>query len=980
MTRKLLLMLMTVGLPLLVLGQRSITGKVSDATTGEPLIGAIVVSKSDISLGTATDFDGNFVLQVPDNTTALLISYTGYETQEVTLDASNTVTVSLSEGQNLLKDVIVIGYGTVKREDATGSVQTVGASEFNRGAITSPQELLAGKVAGVSITSGGGGPDENASIRIRGESSLSAANDPLIVVDGVPLGGGVSGNRNFLNFINPNDIESMTVLKDASATAIYGSRASAGVVLITTKKGSAQKLRIDFNTNFSVAQPVSFIDVLSADEYRPVFEARFPNNVDLLGEANTDWQKEIYQNAIAHDHNLSATGKIGFLPFRVSVGYTDKDGILKTDNFKRYTGSINLNPSFMDNRLQFNVGLRSMLTQNQFADRGAIGSAVNFDPTQPVYDSESVYSGYFVWLGSNGRPQPLATANPVSLLNLRDDNSKVQRHVVNGSADYRFKFLPELRANLNLAYDYSNGSGSVNVPGENKVAFSYDPIYGGGVNNTYNAIATNALLEFYLNYKKSFGDHDIDLMGGYSWQRFYNDNSFKNNNAALSLPNPGEQDSIRSELYLLSLYSRLNYGFKNWLLVTLSLRSDATSRFAPENRWGLFPATAVAIKLLENNNTFFNSLKLRAGWGVTGQQDIGSRYVYQANYVISQNNARYQFGDEFINLFRPNGYDRNIKWEETSTVNLGVDMSIVKNRLAATLEVYQRNTKDLLVRVQVPAGTNLTNFINTNIGDMINRGVEFSVLASPIANNRVKWELNANVTYNDFEVTKLTASSDPNYPGLPVGGIAGGVGSTIQNHNVGYAPYSFYVYEQLYDENGNFLAGQYADRNGDGAVNDMDRYRYKKPFADFSFGLSSNLKVGNFDFSFGARANVGNYVYNNVATDLGHLARMWQTTNFTFNVHQSAIDNNIDNQVTNGQNIIFSDHFVQDASFLRFDHITLGYNFDNLIGNFLRIYATVQNPFVITKYTGIDPEIFGGIDNSFYPRPRTFLLGLNVSF
>lgn len=979
MTKKLLLMLMTVGLPLLVLGQRSITGKVSDAKTGEPLIGAIVVSKEDGNVGTATDFDGNFVLQVPDNTTAVLITYTGYETQEISLISGGTFEVRLIESQTLLKDVIVIGYGTVKREDATGSVQTIESKEFNRGAITSAPELLAGKVAGVSITTGGG-PDDGSAIRIRGQSSLSASNDPLIVVDGVPLGGGVSGNRNFLNFINPNDIESMTVLKDASATAIYGSRASAGVILITTKKGTSQKLSIDYNGNVSVGQPVSFIDVLTADEYRPVFAQRFPDFVNLLGDANTDWQKEIYQNAIAHDHNLSATGKAGFLPFRISVGYTNKDGILKGDNFSRYTGAINLNPSFFDNRLQLNVGLRSMLTKNQFADRGAIGSAVNFDPTQPVLDPESPYNGYFTWLNNQGAPQPLATANPVALLNLRDDRSTVQRHVVNASADYRFKFLPELRANLNLAYDYSQGMGTINVAGENKVAFAYDPIYGGGVNNSYAAVATNSLLEFYLNYKKSLGDHNIDLMGGYSWQRFYNDNSFKNNNAAGTLPNPGEQDSIRSELYLLSVFSRLNYGYKNWLLITLSLRSDATSRFAPENRWGLFPATAVAIKVLENNNDFFNSLKLRTGWGVTGQQDIGSRYVYQANYQLGQDNARYQFGDDFINTYRPNGYDRNIKWEETSTYNVGVDLSIVKNRLAVTLDLYQRFTKDLLVGVQVPAGTNLTNFIFTNIGDMVNKGVEFSVFSTPVSTRLIQWDLSANVAFNDFEITKLTATDNPDYLGINTGGIAGGVGSTIQIHSVGFPSNSFYVYEQLYDENGNFLAGQYADRNGDGVVNENDRYRYKKPFADYTFGLTNNLRVGKFDLSFGVRANLGNYVYNNVATDLGHLARMRQTTNFTFNVHQSAIDNNIDNQVTNGQNIIFSDHFVTDASFLRFDHITIGYNFDNLIGKYLRVYATVQNPFVFTKYTGIDPEIFGGIDNSFYPRPRTFLLGLNVSF
>lgn len=982
MTRKLLLLLMTVGLPLLVLGQRSITGKVSDAKTGEPLIGAIVVSKEDGNIGTATDFDGNFVLQVPDNTTAVLFSYTGYETQEISLISGSTFQVRLQESQNLLKDVIVIGYGTVRREDATGSVQTVGSEDFNRGAITSPQELLAGKVAGVSITTGGG-PDDGAAIRIRGESSLFASNDPLFVVDGVPLGGGSGGNRNFLNFINPNDIESMTVLKDASATAIYGSRANGGVILITTKKGGGSKrIRVNYNGNISVGQPVNRIDVLGADEFRTVFEKRFPNNVSLLGQANTDWQSEIYQNALAHDHNLSADGRVGVLPYRVSVGYTNKDGILKTDNFSRYTAAINLNPTFLDNRLQLNVGLRGMLTNNQFADRGAIGSAVNFDPTQPVYDPESIYSGFFAWTDTRtGEPLNLATANPVALLTLRNDRSTVSRYVTNASADYRFKFLPELRANLNLAYDYSSGEGTITVPGNNVAAFSFNRDLGGGVDNAYTSIATNSLLEFYLNYKKTLKKHDFDIMGGYSWQRFFNDGSFRRNNAAGTDLDAFEQFDIASELYLLSLFGRVNYSYNNWLLLTFSLRGDATSRFAPENRWGLFPATALAVKVFENNNTYFNSLKVRTGWGVTGQQDIGGRYIYQPNYVTGFNNASYQFGDDFVNTLRPNGYDRNIKWEETSTVNIGVDFSVVNNRLSATLELYQRNTKDLLNFIPVAAGTNLTNFINTNVGNMVNRGIEFSVFSTPISTSFFRWDLNVNVAYNNFEVTKLTATDDPEYQGIAVGGIAGGVGSTIQNHQVGFAPYSFFVFEQLYDESGNFLPGQYADRNGDGIIDDMDRYRYKKPFADYIFGITSNFRIGNFDFSFAGRANLGNYVYNNVATDLGHQARMLHPTGYISNVHRSGVVNNIDQQVPTGAiSIIFSDHFVTNASFFRMDHMTLGYNFDNVLGSFLRVYATVQNPFVVTKYDGIDPEIFGGIDNSFYPRPRTFLLGVSVSF
>lgn len=961
--------------------QRVVSGKVTESASGEPIIGAFVVSKQDNKIGTVTDFDGMFSLELPDGTTAILISFLGYQTEEIVLGGASNYQIALKQQDQLLKDVVIIGYGSVKKEDATGALQSVNAKDFNRGAITSPQELIAGKVAGVSVTTAGGAPDDGVVIRIRGESSLSASNDPLIVVDGIPLGGGIAGNRNALNFINPNDIESMTVLKDASATAIYGSRASGGVILITTKKGGGlKKLKVDYGSNVSLGVPVNRVDVLSADEFREQMEIQFPNFTNLLGSANTDWQNEIYRPAFGHDHNISASGIVANLPYRVSLGYTNKDGILKTDNFERFSGAINLNPSFLNNSLRLNLGLRGMLTNNQFADRGAIGSAVNFDPTQPILDPNSAYSGYFVWTNTDGTPKPLAPANPVSLLNLRDDNSVVKRYVFNGSADYRMPFLPALRANLNLGYDYSLGEGGVTVAGENKVAFSYDPINGGGVNNTYSAEAINSLLEFYLNYQETFGSHALDVMGGYSWQRFYNNNSDFRSNAAGTPTETFRRENIASELYLLSLFTRVNYTFRNNFLVTLSLRGDATSRFAPENRWGLFPAAAMAYKFIDNKNATFNNLKVRLGYGVTGQQEVGNRYVYQATYQQSQPNAQYQFGEEFINTFRPNGYDRNIKWEETSTYNVGVDLSIVRNRLSTTVDVFRRNTVDLLNFIPVPAGTNLTNFINTNIGNMFSEGIELSLQTTPVLRKKLQWDLNANVAYNRFQITKLTATEDPEYKGVLTGGIAGGVGSTIQIHSVDYSPSSFYVFEQKYDENGKMIPGAYVDRNGDGKVDENDKYRYKKPFADYVLGLTSNFRYGNFDFSFAGRGNIGNFVYNNVATDLGFFARMRHPTNYLVNVHRSAVDNNIPAQVIGEQNIIFSNHFITDASFFRMDHITIGYNFNKVLGDFMRVYATVQNAFVLTRYTGIDPEIFNGIDNNFYPRPRTFLVGLNVSF
>lgn len=962
-----------------IYAQKTIKGTVTDQELGDPLIGASVVAKENAIYGTVTDFDGTFEFQVGAETETIVVSYVGYTSVEVDVTSGTTFDVALSAGK-ALSEVVVIGYGSVKREDVTGSIQSVDSKDFNRGAITSPQELLAGKVAGVVITTGGG-PDDGSRIRIRGESSLGAANDPLFVVDGIPLDfGGVAGNRNPLNIINPNDIETMTVLKDASATAIYGSRASGGVILITTKKGAiGSKLKVSYNGNVSLGQPMNYVDVLSASEFRQVMEEQKPDNLDLMGDANTDWQREIYRNAMALDQNLSVSGAAGSVPYRVSLGFTSKEGLLMNDQFSRYTAGINLNPRLLNNALQINIGFKGMLSQNQFADRGAIGSAASFDPTQRVFDPESQYlGGYFVWTQANGNPRLLAPANPVSLLdlNLRDDNSTVQRYIFNASADYRFPFLPELRANLNLGYDYSAGEGSLFIPGENMVAFSFDPINGGGANNNYSQNRTNSVLEFYLNYNKSFEQHDLDVMAGYSWQHFYDENSFRNTNAAGTQSETVERENIASELYLLSLFSRVNYTYADRYLLTLTLRSDATSRFAPENRWGIFPAVGAGVKLFDNNNTYLNSLKLRGGWGITGQQEIGGRYLYQARYIQSLPNASYQFGDNFLTTFRPEGYDRNIKWEETTTINLGFDFSIVRDRLSGSIDVYQRDTRDLLNFIPVPAGTNLTNFINTNVGDMVNRGVELALFTTPISTAKMRWDVGLNLAYNYNEITRLLATDDPEYLGIFTGGIAGGVGNNIQIHSVGFAPSTFFAFEQLYDENGNVLPGQFRDQNDDGIINDDDKVRKHQPAPFYTFGITSNMNIGNFDFSFAGRANLGNYVYNNVATDMGYYNRLVHPDLFLVNIHQSAVDNNISDQA----DATFSDHFITNASFFRLDHITIGYTFDKLLGDFFRIYATVQNPFVITSYTGLDPEIGNGIDNSFYPRPRTYLLGLSVSF
>lgn len=975
--------LVMLGTHLTVSAQRTVTGTITDRETGEPLIGVTVIEKENRAHGVASDFDGKFRLIVGDNSTALIFNYTGYESTEQSIVGVNDILVTLSAGKEL-SEVLVIGYGTVKREDATGLVQSVSTDKFNKGAITGPQDLLAGKVAGVTIISDGS-PGGGSQIRIRGESSLSASNNPLIVVDGVPLdNGGVSGSRNQLNVINPNDIETFTVLKDASAAAIYGNRASGGVIIITTKKGKlGKKITVGYNGNVSVAQTANRVDVLTADEFRAAVQSHYgvanPNHpsLALLGTENTDWQDQIYQSAFGHDHNLNASGGFGIFPYRVSLGFTQKNGLLKTDEFKRYSSAINVNPKFLNNRLQVNLSFKGMLSDNHFADRGAIGNALSFDPTKPVRDTSTRYGGFTTWKIANGNPNGLATTNPVALLELRDDNSTVKQYITNASFDYRFAFLPELRANLNLGYDRAKGSGTVVVP--NYAAFAFDAITGGGVNNYYEQTKTNSLLEAYLNYKKTFGRHGLELMGGYSWQHFEVSNYYKNSDTA-GTPSEISTGQDPAEYYLLSMYGRVNYDFNGKYLFTGSLRRDGTSRFSPDYRWGLFPAAAFAVKILDQNTKYFSNMKLRLSWGITGQQDIGGRlvdyYAYLAQYQGGMPNAQYQFGDEYVNTLRPNAYVADIQWEETTTYNAGLDFTIMTDRLSGSLDIYQRNTRDLLNRIPVPALSNLSNFAIDNIGTMETKGVELSLNLSPVVTRKVRWDLSTNFAYNNSKITKLTTSNDPKYIGVLVGGIAGGVGSNIQNHYTGYAPSSFYVKEQLYDENGNILENQFVDRNGDGKVDDLDKYRYKNPAPPVTLGLTSSLSIGAFTFSFAGRAHIGNYVYNNVQTDMGYLDRLYGTTGYLSNVNQSAVDLNVNKQ----SSLTFSDYFVKEASFFRLDHVTAGYSFNNVIGKYFNVYVTVQNPLVVTKYEGLDPEISNGIDNNIYPKPRTYLLGFGVNF
>jgi iron complex outermembrane receptor protein len=980
-------MLLTFMPGILMAQELTITGKVTD-NTGETLPGVYVVVKGT-NAGTVTNGEGAYSISVSNTDAILVFSYLGYITQEFQVGTQKVLNVALETDIRQLEEVVVIGYGTVKKEDATGSVAVIGSDDFNKGAISSPQDLLVGKTAGVTITSINGAPGSGSTIRIRGGSSLSASNNPLIVVDGVPLDDeGPSGMSNGLSTINPNDIESITVLKDASATAIYGSRASNGVMIITTKRG-AQKFQVSYSGNVSLYTIAKTLDVLNGDEFRDLVRSRYAAGSapdTLLGTANTDWQNEIYKTALGQDHNLSISGTVKKInmPYRVSLGYTNQDGILKTSNFERTTASIAITPVLLDDHLTIDINVKGMYNQNQFASQPAIGAAVRFDPTQPVYDPTSP-SGYFNWT-ENGKPRKIALGNPVARINLTKDLSTVKRSIGNLKADYKLHFLPELKATVNLGYDYSWTDGTVDVPAS--ASWEYDDAVGGGVNKDYEQEKRSQLVDLYLTYNKDISSisSNIEIMGGYSWSHFWRDTyTFETNIYTSDANRRVRQDnSDPTEYYIVSFFGRLNYSLMDKYLVTVNLRNDGTSRFAENNRWGLFPSVALAWKIksesfLASVNAI-NELKLRLGYGVTGQQNLGlGDYPYLARYTRTtvDNTALYQIGSAFLATLRPEGYDLNLKWEETTTMNAGLDFGFLNNRIYGSLDVYKRITKDLLNKIPVPAGSNLTNELLTNVGDLENKGVEFSINTGIISRPDLKWEVGYNIGYNENKITKLTKTDDPNYIGVFVGDISGGVGNKIQVHSVNYAANSYFVYQQVYDNNDKPIEGLYVDRNEDGVVNEDDKFRYKQPAADILMGISSKLNYKNWDFSFAGRVSLGNYVYNNVYSNNGTYLDVYNSgLNYLSNVLTSASDADFNNAQ------YFSDYYVENASFFRMDNMSLGYRFNNLMKNKINVHigAVVQNAFVITKYEGLDPEVDGGIDNNFYPRARTFMLGINVDF
>jgi iron complex outermembrane receptor protein len=953
-----------------------ITGKVTDSKDGSAVSGATVAAKGSRG-GTQTGSDGSFSLSVDNAVTTLVISYVGFTTQEVSIDGKTSVEVSLVVNNQTLGEVVVTGYGSVRRKDLTGSIATIGTKDFVKGPLTSPEQLINGKVAGVQITTGGGAPGAGSRIRVRGTSSLSGSNDPLIIIDGVPVDqqSGISGAANPLALINPNDIETFNILKDASATAIYGNRATNGVIIITTKKGKSGKLKISFSTLNSLSVAGDKVDVLSAEEFKNVVNGKGnTSQKGLLGTSNTNWQDLIYQTAFMTDNNIALTGGLEKVPYRLSLGYLNQDGILKTGNLSRVSTALNLNPRLLKNALKVDLNFKAAFTKNTFANEGAIGGAAFFDPTQTVKRNDNRFGGYWEWLANNNQPDGLAPKNPVGLLNLRDDKSNVTRIITNIQLDYTLPFLKALRANLNVGYDYSKGEGTVYIP--DSAAMTYTR---GGVNNQYQQTKKNKLLEFYLNYVKDIKSikSRLDVMAGYGYQDFMRQSpNYPDNRANGTVFAPAAPFPFETQNTLISFYGRLNFSINNKYLFTASYRRDGSSRFSEDNRWGGFPSAAFAWNIAEEpflkGSKVLSSLKLRAGYGETGQQEIGNDYAYIANYTLGTQTAQYQFGSNFYQVNRPVGYDANIKWEQTSTFNVGIDFGFLNGRISGSVDYYNKETEDLLSFIDVPAGTNFTNRIFTNVGDMNNKGVEFVLNTNILKKKKLVWDLGFNVTYNKNEITRLTKIDDPTFIGVATGGISGGVGNTIQIHSVGYQPNSFFVLQQVYDNAGKPIEGLYVDQNGDGIVNNLDYYRYKSPEPLWMVGFTTSVGYGNWNFSTVLRSNLGQYMYNNMFS--AHGTFQPSSVLFLGNLHRNYLETGFANSQ------YFSDYYMENSSFLRMDNFTVSYDFGKVFNNKanLRATANVQNVFVVSKYKGLDPEIAGGIDNNFYPRPRVFSLGFNL--
>ena len=976
----LLVALFVIGCLQLLAQTRTIKGEVTDAQNGEALIGATVMVEGEKG-GTVTDFDGNFSLQVSSSAKKIKVSYIGYI--DKVLSISDNMKVKLESDSKALADVVVIGYGTARKSDLTGSVATVKSKDFNKGLVSSPEQLINGKVSGVQIMSNSGSASAGSTIRVRGGASLNASNDPLIVLDGVPLEqGGISGNSsNFLSMINPSDIESMTVLKDASSTAIYGSRASNGVIIITTKKGQQGAVKVNFNTTNSLQTRAQMVDMLSRDEFVNVInQFGDANQKSLLGTANTDWNDEVYRTAFGTDNNLSVSGSIDkWLPFRVSVGYYNQSGLVRKDNVERWTGNVVLTPSFFQDHLKLTINAKGTLNNNSFNNGGAVWAAATFNPTIPVYSGNDKYGGYNEALDADGVPVNAGVRNPRGLVDLYDSKSKVSRFIGSMDVDYKVHFLPDLKLHATVGADYAKGDGTIYVPGYAAQSFNKDESLGGSDYKYGPQKNENRLLTLYANYAKYFEDikSNVDLTAGYDYQYWKSTTPLYYTKSAAGT----NLSTVKASDYrhvMLSYYGRINYSFDGKYLLTATVRRDASSRFSKDTRWGTFPSVALGWTLTEEpwlkNQKVLSNLKLRASYGVTGQQEGIGNYNYLPVYTYSVTGAEAFINGQYINTYRPEAYVSDLKWETTTSWNFGLDFGFLDGRIGGAIDFYTRKTKDLLASVPTAAGTNFSKTILTNVGNVDSKGIEVSLNATPIQTKDWEWNLSYNFTWQNMKVKNLSLIKGGSQTNVKVGPSIDAY--QFQVLSEGYEPYMFYVYHQLYDsKTGKPIEGAYADLNNDGEINDADLYRYHSPAPKYIMGLSTSLRYKQLTLGMSFRANIDNYVYNGMGMSTGAFETVSYNNSQLNNLNTSFLKTGFKTRQ------YLSDYYVENASFLKLDNLSLSYN----VGKInkwasLTVSAMVQNVFTITGYSGTDPEVPNGMDNSFYPRPRTYSVSLGLQF
>jgi TonB-dependent starch-binding outer membrane protein SusC len=948
---------------------KKLTGKVTDEK-GSPIPGATVFVKGT-TLGVTTDVKGEFMISVPDTTRTLVVSCIGMVSKTIEIGNKNLFVIVLETASINLDEVIVIGYGTQKKKDLTGSYSTVSSKDMQKIPLTNVEGLIANKLPGVQMTPFSGKPGAGSSILIRGGASLNASNDPLIVIDGVAVEGWNSG-PGMLSQLNPNDIESFTVLKDASASAIYGSRASNGVIIITTKKGGQGKMKIDFSSNFRVSTLIKDIPALSADQYRTLAGEIGNDMITAPGDANTNWQKEIFQTALASDNNLSVSGTFKSIPYRASAGYLNQNGIVKTGKYERVTALLNLSPSYFNNHLKLNLNLKGSSEKQRLANETAIWGSTAFDPTQPVHVDDQTYGGYFQYTQFASNPA-LAIINPLSMLEQVDSRSAYLRSVGNIQADYSLHFLPALHVNVNAGYDISKGKYTYYTP----ATYFPDNIVG-GYNNSGDPSSEvkNTMFESYLFYNKELQaiKSKFDFTAGYSYNNFLTTNySYPSYTAdGTKIPNSDPTFAYDKPSHaIISFYGRFNYVLNQKYLLTATLRDDASSRFSEKYRWGLFPSVALAWKIKEENflknNKVISDLKLRFGYGITGQQDGIANYLHIPGYTVSGLNYQYGVGSNDYSTVWPSVYNPDLKWEQTATTNIGLDFGFLNNRISGSIDSYYKKTKDLLNNTTIPLGVNFASSMLLNIGSMENMGLELALKGIPIQNDNLQWDVNFSFTYNLNKITHLNNASDD--------GVGLFSNATLVN-TVGYSRNTFYLYHQVYDVNGKPIEDQMLDVNKDGLTNASDRYiTSKSALPKYIMGFSTNLQYKKWNAGASFHSNIGHYLFYKPYDNTISMTGWQESQNLTTMYYESLFSHS--NQYES-----YSDYYLQDASFLKMDNFNVGYNFGKLFAGssaVLRITASVQNVFTITNYTGQDPETNSGYQVS-YPVPRVFALGLNLNF